>query len=149
MNFRSFFQYISYLQYPLMLVGLYFFIAPYLHGITALKANPSLIFSNFNLGFIFMGLGISFSSLQDTTKTQNKVSLEIWQHPKKGKIAIVMMSLMILFFLLFGLIGYFFSEQGGLKEMSVGVIVFSLGMFGFLKAAVEMFENHRTDKKVS
>lgn len=149
MNFRSFFQYISYLQYPLMLVGLYFFIAPYLHGFTALKANPSLIFSNFNLGFIFMGLGISFSSLQDTTKTQNKVSLEIWQHPKKGKIAILVMSLMILFFLLFGLIGYFFSEQGGLKEMSVGVIVFSLGMFGFLKAAVEMFENHRTDKKVS
>jgi hypothetical protein len=149
MNFRSFFQYISYLQYPLMLVGLYFFIAPYLHGFAALKANPSLIFSNFNLGFIFIGLGISFSSLQDTTKTQNKFSLEIWENPKKGKIAIIVMSLMILFFLLFGLIGYFFSEQGGLKEMSVGVIVFSLGMFGFLKAAVEMFENHRTDKKVT
>ena len=75
MNFRLIFQYLSYLQYPLMIIGLYFFIVPYLYGIDALKENPSLIFSNFNFGFIFMGLGLSFSSLQDTTKTQNKFSL--------------------------------------------------------------------------
>jgi hypothetical protein len=120
-------------------------IAPYFHGIAALKENPGLIFSNFNLGFMFMGLGISFSSLQDTTKTQNKFSLKIWESPKKGKIAIILMSLMIILFLTCGLIGYVFAEQGGLKEMSVGAIVLSLGMFGFLKAAVEMFENHRKD----
>ena len=148
MNFKLVFQYISYLQYPLMLIALYFAFIPYLSGLEKLRENPSLLFDNLNSALIFMGLGISFSSLQDTTKTQNKFSLEIWESPKKGKIVIILMSLMILFFLLFGLIGYFFSEQGGLKEMSVGVIVFSLGMFGFLKAAVEMFENHRKDKNI-
>ena len=146
MNFRQIFQYLSYMQYPLMLIALYYMIAPYFHGFAALKANPGLIFSHFNLGFLFMGLGISFASLQDTTKTQNKFSLQIWESPQKGKIAIILMSLMILLFLTCGLIGYVFSPQGGLKEMSVGAIVLSLGMFGFLKAAVEMFENHRKDK---
>ena len=146
MNFKLVFQYISYLQYPLMLVALYFSFIPYLSGLEKLRENPTLLFDNLNSALIFMGLGISFSSLQDTTKTQNKLSLNIWQNPKKGKIAIILMCMMILLFLLFGLIGYFSSEKGVLKDMSVGIIVLALGMFGFLKSAIEMFENHRKDK---
>ncbi len=146
MNFKLVFQYISYLQYPLMLIALYFAFSPYLSGLEKLRENPSLLFDNLNSALIFMGLGISFSSLQDTTKTQNKFSLTVWESPKKGKIAIILMCMMILLFLLFGLIGYFSSEKGVLKDMSVGIIVLGLGMFGFLKSAIEMFENHRKDK---
>ena len=53
--------------------------------------------------------------------------------------------MMIMLFLLFGMIGYFSSEKGVLKDMSVGIIVLALGMFGFLKGAIEMFEHHRKD----
>jgi magnesium-transporting ATPase (P-type) len=147
MNFKTLFHYISYLQYPLMLIGLYFAFKPYLLGIEQLRENPDLIFKNLNSLLIFMGLGVSFSSLQDTTKTQNKFSEKIWKNPKKGKLMIASISLMILFFLTFGLIGYYFAKVGVLKELSIGIIVLGLGMFGFLKAAIEMFENHRTDKK--
>ena len=147
MNFKTLFHYISFLQYPLMLIGLYFAFKPYFLGIEQLRENPDLIFKNLNSLLIFMGLGVSFSSLQDTTKTQNKFSEKIWKNPKKGKIMIAFISLMILFFLTFGLIGYYFAKVGVLKELSIGIIVLGLGMFGFLKAAIEMFENHRTDKK--
>jgi magnesium-transporting ATPase (P-type) len=129
-----------------MLIALYFSFIPYLFGLEKLRENPGLLFDNLNSALIFMGLGISFSSLQDTTKTQNKLSLNVWESPKKGKIAIILMCMMILLFLLFGLIGYFSSEKGVLKDMSVGIIVLALGMFGFLKSAIEMFENHRKDK---
>ncbi len=93
-----------------------------------------------------MGLGISFSSLQDTSKAQNKFSKKNWENPKKGKIMIAFMSFMILCSLIFGLIGYFSTEVGVLKELSIGIIVLGLGMFGLLKASIEMFENHRKDK---
>ncbi len=146
MNFKTFFHYVSYLQYPLMLIGFYFAFKPYFYEIEELKENPDLIFESLNSLLIFMGLGVSFSSLQDTTKTQNKFSEKIWKNPKKGKIMISFISLMILSFLTFGLIGYYFTEIGILKELSIGIIVLGLGMFGFLKAAIEMFENHRTDK---
>ena len=146
MNFKTFFHYISYLQYPLMLVGLYFALIPYLQGMEQLKQNPDFISQSLNTVLIFMGLSVSFSSLQDTSKTQNKVSKKIWQDPRKGKIMIVLMSLMILFFLISGLVGYFVLEFGILKDLSIGIIVFGLGMFGLLKAAIEMFENHRLDK---
>ncbi|CAM4154731.1 MULTISPECIES: hypothetical protein [Flavobacterium] len=146
MNFKAIFHYISYLQYPLMLIGLYFAFIPYLSGMEIVKENPKLIFENLNSVLIFMGLGTSFSSLQDTSKTQNKFSKKIWENPIKGKLTIIIMCLTILFLLIFGLTGYFTTHEGILKDLSVGIIVLSLGMFGFLKAAIEMFENHRKDK---
>jgi uncharacterized membrane protein len=146
MNFKTIFHYISYLQYPLMLIALYLMLSPYLSGIEKLIDNPDLIFKNLNSVLIFMGLGTSFSSLQDTTKTQNEFSKKIWENPKKGRIIIIIMCLTILFLLILGLTGYFNTSDGILKDLSVGIIVFSLGMFGFLKAAIEMFENHRKDK---
>ena len=132
-----------------MLVGLYFALIPYLQGMEQLKQNPDFISQSLNTVLIFMGLSVSFSSLQDTSKTQNKVSKKIWQDPRKGKIMIVLMSLMILFFLISGLVGYFVLEFGILKDLSIGIIVFGLGMFGLLKAAIEMFENDRLDKNTA
>ena len=148
MNFKEIFQYISYLQYPLMLIALYFAFSPYLFGMEQFRENPDLIFQSLNNLLIFMGLEVSFSSLQDTTKTQNKFSRKIWESPKKGKIIIITMCSSILLILFLGLIGYLNAVNGILKDLSVGLIVLSLGMFGFLKAAIEMFENHRKDKNI-
>ena len=68
---------------------MYFAFKPYLYGLDYLKDNPEVMFDNLNSVLIFMGLGISFSSLQDTSKTQNELSKKIWQNPRKGKIAII------------------------------------------------------------
>jgi hypothetical protein len=149
MNFKLIFHYISYLQYPLMLIALYFAFSPYLFGIDGLKENPNLIFTQLNRCLIFMGLGVSFSSLQDTAKTQNKLSKDVWENPRKGKIVIIIMSLLIFYILTMGLIGYLNDVDGFLNDLSIGLIVLGLGMFGFLKAAIEMFENHRKDKNPS
>lgn len=146
MNFRTFFHYISYLQYPLMLISLYFTFRPFVEGLEYLKKNPDFIFQNLNSSLVFMGLALSFSSLQDTTKTQNELSRKVWENPSKGKRMIIVICSSILFFLIFGLIGYYITEVEILKELSIGCIVLALGMFGLLKAAIEMFENHRKDK---
>ena len=131
-----------------MLVALIFLFKPYSMGIDYIMEHPNLFFENLNTVLIFMGLGTSFSSLQDTTKTQNNFSKRIWESPTKGKIFIALLCLLILFFLIIGLTGYLTINRGILRNISVGMIVFGLGMFGFLKAAIEMFENHRKDKNV-
>ena len=146
MNLKAIFHYISYLQYPLMFIAFYYALSPYLSGIENLKDNTNLIFLKLNTGLIFMGLAVSFSSLQDTTKTQNKFSKDIWENLKKGKIVISVMAITIFLFIILGLVSYLNSFDGILNDLSIGFIVLGLGMFGFLKAAVEMFENHRKDK---
>ncbi len=93
---RNTFHKISYLQYPFMLVGLFYAFKPYFVGFDT-------IWENVNYGLIFLGLGISFSTLQDTTKTQNKASKKVWESPKKGKFAISVMALMAIFLIVVGL----------------------------------------------
>ncbi|WPR73760.1 hypothetical protein [Algoriphagus sp. NG3] len=143
MNFKRVFHFISYLQYPLMLIGIYFGVIPYLSGLEMLVDNPDMFFNNLNSALIFIGLGTSFASLQDTSKIQNNFSKNIWENPRKGKVTILLMCLAIILLLLMGLIGYFLTNDGVLKNLSVGIMVLSLGMFGFLKVATEMFENHK------
>ena len=62
-NYKQFFQYLSYAQYPLMLVALYFAYEPLISGVESLDT----LFEAYNKSLLFMGLGISFSTLQDTT----------------------------------------------------------------------------------
>lgn len=136
---RNTFHKISYLQYPFMLVGLFYAFKPYFVGFDT-------IWENVNYGLIFLGLGISFSTLQDTTKTQNKASKKVWESPKKGKFAISVMALMAIFLIVVGLYWLYISTSEILKQLAFGVIVLGIGLVGMLKVAIEMFENHRLDK---
>lgn len=143
MSYKIFFHYLSYLQYPLMLIAIFFAIQPYLVGLEASRSNPQQLYESLNSVLVFMGLGISFSSLQDTSKTQNKMSKKIWEHPKKGKMGLFVLIFLNLFILVIGLLGYFATENSMLKELSFGIIILGIGMLGMLKAAIEMFEHHQ------
>ena len=139
MNARLFFHYVSYLQYPLMIVGMYFCVRPFFGSMDNFLVD-------YNKCLIFLGIALSFSCLQDTQKTQNNFSKKIWQDPKKGRRFLFLMAFLTIAILVFGLIEYFKVNDSQLKEMSFGFIVLGIGMLGMLKSAIEMFENHRLDK---
>lgn len=140
MNPTRAFHILSYLQYPLMLIALYYALSPYWNDF---QVN----FKNIDRLLIFMGLSISFSTLQDTQKTQNKLSLKVWQSPRKGKLFLALICLSMLVCFAIGLVGYLMTEDHMIKEISSGLIILGIGMVGLLKAATEMFENHRRDKR--
>ena len=141
-DLKNIFHKISYLQYPMMLIAVYYSLKPYFVGFDT-------IWVNYNFLLIFAGLGISLSTLQDTRKTQNNFSKRIWENPIKGKIALSIIALAALFIILTGMFGVFLSNSKILQELSFGTIVFGIGMIGLLKAAIEMFENHRKDKNIT
>ncbi|EHQ02137.1 hypothetical protein [Gillisia limnaea] len=147
MNYRKIFQIISYLQYPFILLALYFSVKPYLNGFNYLIKNPDIIFEQYNFVLIFMGLGISFSTLQDTTKTQSNFSKKIWENPKKGKLFIGILTILTFSILTFGIFGYFITNNENIEQLSFGTIVLGIGFIGFLKTGLDVFENHRLDKK--
>ncbi|MEO7045400.1 MAG: hypothetical protein ABI091_08865 [Ferruginibacter sp.] len=110
------------------------------------KIKLEELFVNFNYALIFMGVAISFTSLQDTKKTQNKFSRKVWEDPRKGKIALIIMTIMTFLFIAMGMVGIYTVNMSVLKEISFGLIVMGIGLLGVLKSAIEMFENHRLDK---
>lgn len=135
---KQVFQAISYLQYPLMLVALGWMVYPYFAGFDT-------FWTSLNNALVFMGLGISFSTLQDTTKTQNNFSKKIWEDPRKGMLALIVISGTTLVFLAVGMFGFFLSEGGILKEVSFGTLMLGLGYVGLLKTAIEMHDHHRVE----
>lgn len=143
MNPKLIFHYISYLQYPMMLVAMIFLLEAL---ITGKFIDLDYYLEAVNNTLIFMGLGISFSSLQDTDKTQNKLSKKVWQDPVKGKRFLIIMGFFTALLIIAGLCFYFIFDEGAAKTVSIGIFVLGIGMVGLLKAAMEMFEKHRTDK---
>jgi hypothetical protein len=96
-NTGQLFHLLSYLQYPLMLVVLYYY------GLLILSmVQRETDWSALNNALIFLGIQVGFSTLQDTTKTQNKVSRKVWESPKKGKIMIYTIAFLVLLLLVFG-----------------------------------------------
>ena len=147
MSFTRFFHLISYLQYPLMAIALYFIFTPYIIGFDIVVKNPQLFFNAVNKTLLFAGLGISFSTLQDTAKAQNKFSRKIWESPRKGKAFIIFICCQIVLLLSFALYGYFVTTNPKIKELSLGTFVLAIGMISLLKAGVEMYENHQKAKQ--
>ena len=139
MNTKLLFHYVSYLQYPLLIVGCYFALKPSIYG-------TDFDLSDINSMLVFMGLSVSFSTLQDTQKTQNNFSKNIWESPVRGKVVLSIFSLTTFFIIVFGLYHYLSISDSALKEVSFGMLVFGIGQIGMLKSAGEMFENHRKDK---
>jgi uncharacterized membrane protein len=122
-----------------MLVALYFAVQPYLKGF-----DTALYY--INLMMVFMGLGISFSTLQDTRKTQNEFSRKIWEDPRKARVFIAVFTIVICCLIITGLVGLIGTKNATLTEISLGTVVLAIGMIGMLKSMLEMFENHRKDK---
>lgn len=134
-NIKVFFHKISYLQYPILVAALFFAYRPFFTGLEN-------IWDDLNKGLVFMGLGVSFSTLQDTTKTQNNFSRRIYENPKYARRFLIVLGIMIVLFIAMGLTGMFAADIQALNELSFGFFVFGIGMLGMLKAAVEMAENH-------
>lgn len=128
---KKLFHWISYLQYPLMLVGLFFCFKPIFGDINSLWIE-------YNKALVFMGLGISMSTLQDTTTTQNTFSKRIYQNPRHARLFLIIIFLQVVFFTVSGLYGLFLSDQSPMKDLSLGLISIGIGMIGMLKAAGEM-----------
>lgn len=133
------FHRISYLQYPCM-------IAANIIILYSLLTDLQSLFYFFNQALVLMGLGISFSTLQDTTTTQNEFSKRIWQDPVKGKRFIIASTTVTFLIIFIGIIGLFLPFESVFKQISIGLIALGIGLIGMVKAMIEMFENHRLDK---
>lgn len=132
---RAFFHRVSYLQYPCMLGALAVLAQPYF-------TDFATLFTDFNTALMLLGLGTGLASLQDTTKVQNELSRRVWNHPRWSRWTLAVISAMVVFFLAVGALLWFVGSDSRLGELAVGLLVFGIGLLGFLKAAIEMAEHH-------
>ncbi|GAB5562867.1 MAG: hypothetical protein SynsKO_45140 [Synoicihabitans sp.] len=141
MRTRRLFHLISYLQYPLGAVALYFAFSPYFDGFEITDEKIPLIISSINKMMIALGLALTFASLQDTQKLSLKIEKYVWTKPLWAKLTVGGIVLMTLLTTLAGSIGFFFATNDVARELSFGAIVLGIGLTGFLKTALEVYQN--------
>jgi len=137
-NIEKTFQIISYLQYPFLLIALFYSFKPIYDRIAF--GNMDTYLSCMNNALMFIGIGVSFSALQDSTKTQNNFSKRIWQDKKKGVIALYIITLMAVLSFIGGGVGYYFAVSSVLEEIAVGLLVLGIGLLGLLSVAINMYK---------
>ena len=144
---RDVFQWLSYLQYPAMLVALgYVFKSGLTLGGQSANGLP-VIYDDWNYVLLYAGIEIGLSSLPDPRKTQNEISRRVWQDPRKGRWMLILLATYALGAMLIGLIGAYRAEDTIVNQLSLGLVAFGLGMVGLLKTAIEMREHHRLDRQ--
>jgi uncharacterized membrane protein len=145
---KRLFHLVSYLQYPCMLLGFFYCYKPVVTNFTGFLDNIDVLLVEFNKALVFIGLGTSLSTLQDTTKVQNKFSQRIYDNPRKTKFFLWSMVLQILLFLTLGFVGLFGSNKY-LHELAFGLVALGVGFIGMLKAAIEMADYQRKKQLAS
>ncbi|QLQ26932.1 MAG: hypothetical protein HZT39_00270 [Pseudoxanthomonas sp.] len=146
---RDLFQWLSYLQYPALLVALGYGAKAGWSLAMAGTDSGATVYDDFNYVLLYAGIGIGLSSLQDPTRTQNDVSRRVWQDPRKGRWMLVLLSFYTLTSMVAGLVGAYLADTTVVNQLSLGLVAFGLGMVGLLKTAIEMREHHRLDKQVA
>ncbi len=141
-NIKQVFHTLSYIQYPLLIIGLFLIIKPLFQGFDYLSSNPEYLFRTYNYALIFLGLTLSFGSLQDPSKTSLKYEKKIWKNPKRARINILFTLFTMFIFLIAGLLGFIMNENV-IREFSYGSIVLAIGLLGYLKLQMEILENHQ------
>jgi hypothetical protein len=146
---RDIFQWLSYLQYPALLVALGYGAKSGWTLATTGSGAWAMVYDDWNYVLLYAGIGIGLSSLQDPTKTQNEVSRRVWQDPRKGRWLLLLISFYTLASMVAGLVGAYLADTTVVNQLSLGLVAFGLGMVGLLKTAIEMREHHRVDKQVA
>jgi hypothetical protein len=134
-DYKEYFQKASYLQYPLMLSAVGYFYKPFFTGFDSM-------WNDYNYGLIFMGLGFSFATLQDTTKTQNEFSKKIYKNPVWSRRFLIYIMVLVIVFIVGGLYALFASETEIINSLSYGLLSVGVGLLGVLKSAGEMAQYH-------
>jgi hypothetical protein len=125
-----------------VLLGLFYCYKPVLTNLDGFLNNLDALLVEFNKALVFIGLGTSLSTLQDTTKVQNKFSQRIYDNPRKTKFFLWIMVTQTVIYLTLGLIGLFGSIKF-LQELGFGLIALGVGFVGMLKSAIEMADYQR------
>lgn len=140
-NARQIFHWLSYLQYP-MIVASFIFYVPFIMSMISGEPNLELL----DKFLIMLGVSLSFSTMQDTTKTQNKLSKRVWESPRAGKVFLAVLGVFTLILIVAGLVLLLLPVTSVFGEIAVGILLLGLGLLGLMQSAIEMFENHRRDK---
>lgn len=136
-DFIKYFHYVSYLQFPFLIIGLYYSYRPLFVGMKDM-------FSDYNMSLFFFGIGMSFSSLTNMRK-RTKIGDKIYAHPKRAKWWLIYMIVLIIVIFTLATITMFITKDERFQEFGVGLFVLGIGTIGLLRMSLDAIEFYQNE----
>lgn len=144
---KYYFHLLSYLQYPFLLLGLYY---TFMIGDTpeneSMEIQRTTALQFFNKSLLFFGIAISFAGLQDPAKLQIKFTKRLWQNRKFGLTYLAMIFVAAVLFIALGIYGFYTSNENAISEIYLGITVMGIAFLTNLPVAIAIYENHGKTK---
>ncbi|MBO3100286.1 hypothetical protein [Gelidibacter pelagius] len=140
------FHYASFLQYPFIIAALYYSYKPIIIGMD--DFDKAELISNYNLVLLFSGIAFSFASLADIRK-RTKLGNKIFGKQKNAKRWIIYMCILVLMTFTLGIYTMYFAKYEELKDLSIGIFVFGIGIIGLLRMNLEIIKTYQPEWKKS
>ena len=124
---KSFLHYLGFLQFPLYILGTYYFLHP-------LWTGGQDFLSDINYGLLSIGIALSFSSLSDPSRNQALAKKAFKPSRIKWLIRILLVSIILLFVMAITLI----LGSSMASDIGSSLFVLGIGLMANLKQLVEM-----------
>lgn len=131
------FHYASFLQYPNLAMAIYYCYRPLFTGFESMV-------SDYNNGLLFLGIGLSFTSLADLSK-RTKIGDLVFGKKKRAMRWLIYVCVLVITIFGIGILLHFFSPKEDLKQLSTGVFVLGIGVLGLLRMNLEIIKNYQKE----
>ena len=136
------FHYISFVQYPFLVIALYYCYKPIIFGFD--NFNTDEIIASYNSGLLFLGIGLSFTSLADINK-RTKLGDKIFGKRKNARRWLIYVGTLIFAIFAMAIILTFFGGDKKVEGLSTGLFVLGIGMIGILRMNLEIIRSYQKD----
>ena len=136
------FHYVSFLQYPFMLIALYYGYEPIIKGFE--NFDKDSLIENYNLGLLFIGIALSFTSLSDTRR-KTKISDKVFGKEKRAKRWLIFICCLIVTIFSLAIFCKFFINDEKFENLSIGIFVFGIGLVGLLRMNIEIIKTYHNN----
>ncbi len=126
---KSFLHYLSFVQIPLYLLGMYWFIHP------ALVGGKDFL-GDINAALLALGVALSFSSLSDPSRNRS-LAKKVF---RANRIKWLTRMLLLMIILLFVMAVFLSLAENKISEISTSLFVLGIGLMANLRQLVEMNE---------
>ena len=124
-----FFKYVSYLNIPFMLGGIFYTYRPLLF-----KEYPLL--EDVSFAFILLGFGLSLVSLRDLERV-DRLGRWFMERERLFRIYVYVLLTVCLFGLFMGFYALLKASSDDLRLLGIGLLSLALGMLGFVKSLID------------
>ena len=132
---KSFLHYLSFVQIPLYLLGMYWFIHP------ALVGGKDFL-GDINAALLALGVALSFSSLSDPSRNRS-LAKKVFRANRLKWLTRMFLLMIILLFVMAVFLSW---AENKISEISTSLFVLGIGLMANLRQLVEMNESAKAQE---